>query len=124
LNSRTSHFVLAAFLAVSLPARACINEVGTNHRGEQVDLIYSSGKQLQAQLVTPPDRSGLITWSTHVIETAGKEPSFDSLNDLAAVLVRFGRLEKAVSLLRFLERKYPGHFETAANLGTTYELMG
>jgi tetratricopeptide (TPR) repeat protein len=124
LNSRTLHFILAAFLVVSLPARACINEVGTNHRGQEVHPLYTAGQRLQSQLITTADKSELITWSGQVVEKAREKPAFDSLNNLAAVLVRFGRLEKAASLLRFLERKYPGRYETAANLGTTYELMG
>jgi tetratricopeptide (TPR) repeat protein len=83
-----------------------------------------SGRSLKPLLVTPTSKAALITWSREVVETARKRPSFDSLNNLAAVLIRHGRLPEAVSLLQFLERKYPGHYETASNVGTAYELMG
>ena len=124
LNRKTTHLMLVALLALPVTALACINEVGTNHRGEQVDPLHASGQRLRSQLVTPATKAGLIKWSEHVVETARAKPSFDSLNNLAAVLIRHGRLANAVSLLQFLERKYPGHYETAANLGTAYELMG
>lgn len=83
-----------------------------------------SGQKLKPLLVTPTSRAALITWSREVVETARKRPSFDSLNNLAVVLIRHGRLPEAVSLLQFLERKYPGHYQTASNVGTAYELMG
>ena len=124
MKYRSSSLVLIAFLAVSLPIRACINETGTNRRGERIDPFVRAGQRLQPLLVTPTTKAASITWSKHVIETARKQPSFDSLNDLAVVLIRFGRLPEAVRLLQFLERKYPDHYETAANVGTAYELMG
>jgi tetratricopeptide (TPR) repeat protein len=46
------------------------------------------------------------------------------MNALAAALIRSGRPAEAVDQLLASERKYPGHFETASNLGTAYELMG
>jgi tetratricopeptide (TPR) repeat protein len=124
LKSSSFHVVLIAVLALSLPARACINESGTNRYGQIVDPVSSAGENLRPELVTPVSKAGMIAQARHVVEAARNEPSFDRLNDLAAVLIRFGRLPEAVSLLQFLERKYPAHFETASNLGTAYELMG
>jgi tetratricopeptide (TPR) repeat protein len=124
LKSRSLHLVLIALLAMALPARACINETGTNLRGEQIHPLFHAGQKLKPYLVTPTSKAALIDRTGHVVETARKQPSFYSLNDLAAVLIRHGRLTEAVSLLQFLERKYPGHYETASNVGTAYELMG
>lgn len=107
-----------------LPANACINETGTNHRGEKIELSMYAGQNLKPLLVTPTSKADLIDRSRYVIEAAREDPSFENLNDLAAVLIRHGRLAEAVSLLLFLERKYPGHYETASNVGTAYELMG
>ena len=124
MKNRYVHLVLVSFLAISAPAKACINEIGTSHRGERVVPILYSGKNLKPFLVTPPTKASLIDWSRHAVEQAQKDPSFDNLNNLAAVLIRHGRLPNAVSLLQFLERKYPGHYQTASNMGTAYELMG
>ena len=124
MNRTSLHLVLIALLTVFLPAHACINETGTNHRGEQVTLIYTAGQRLKSQLVTPATKEAMITWSWRVIEMARQDPSFDKLNNLAVVLIRLGRLPEAATLLKTLERKYPGHYETASNLGTAYELMG
>jgi tetratricopeptide (TPR) repeat protein len=125
LKNRSLYLALIAFLSLPLPdARACINETGTSLQGEPIGPMNYSGRSLKPLLVTPTSKAALITWSREVVETARKRPSFDSLNNLAAVLIRHGRLPEAVSLLQFLERKYPGHYETASNVGTAYELMG
>jgi tetratricopeptide (TPR) repeat protein len=124
LNRQSIRLVLIALLAISLPVRACINETGTNHRGELVSAMSYSGQSLKPFLLTHTDQDRLINASRQVVETARKDPSFGNLNDLAAVLIRHGRLPASVRLLQFLERKYPGHYETAANIGTAFELMG
>ncbi len=124
MNSRSFYLVLIAGIAASVPAGACINETGTNSRGEQIDLRNFGGQNLKPYLVTPTSKAALIDRSRNVIDKARKQPSFQSLNDLAAILIRHGKLPEAVKLLQFLERKYPGHYETAANVGTAYELMG
>lgn len=116
--------VLLTCLAVSLPAGACINATGTNHRGEQIEPMLHAGPELRPLLITPTTKAALISWSRDVVDAARQDPSFDNLNSLAAVLIRHGRLPEAVKLLQFLERKYPGHYETASNIGTAFELMG
>jgi tetratricopeptide (TPR) repeat protein len=124
LKNKAVPLVLIALLTASLSARACINEIGTNHRGEHIELIYSAGQKLKPYLVTPTTKAALLGWSRDVSNRARKEPTFENLNDLAAVLIRHGRYPEAAKLLQFLERKYPGHYETASNVGTAYELMG
>ncbi|MES3023287.1 MAG: tetratricopeptide repeat protein [Pseudomonadota bacterium] len=124
MNSRSLRLVLIALLSVSLPVHACINESGTNSRGERIELSSHAGQNLKPHLVTATSKTWLIEWSRHTIDAARKDASFNNLNNLAAVLIRHGRLPEAVALLQFLERKYPGRYETASNVGTAYELMG
>lgn len=124
MQCRSFYLVLIAFLALSLPARACINESATNRRGESVEPMSYFGAGLKEHLLTRASPHELILHSEEVVKNAQTDPSFDSLNNLAAVLIRHGRLPRAVKLLQLLERKYPGHYETAANIGTAYELMG
>jgi tetratricopeptide (TPR) repeat protein len=115
---------LIAALAASLPARACINEVGTNHRGEVVSLVTHAGQQLKPLLYTANSNSNLLHRAGEVVDRARAEYSFENLNNLAVVLIRLGRLPEAVKLLQYLERTYPGHYQTAANIGTAFELLG
>lgn len=49
-------------------------------------------------------------------------PSLD--NAYAITLMRLGEAKKAVKVLERLERSHPGLYNTAANLGTAYELSG
>ncbi len=118
------HLAFIVISTLSLPAYSCINEIGTNNRGEQVRPILYAGKRLKPELVTPTSKAPLIPWAKDVVDEARRSPSFKSLNNLAVVLIRFERLPEAAKLLQFIERQYPGHYETASNLGTTYELMG
>ena len=49
---------------------------------------------------------------------------FQSRNDYAVALVHLRETEKAIPILEALERERPGLYQTAANLGTAYELAG
>lgn len=124
MNIKLPGLILLAAFSIILPASACINETGTNSRGERIELLHYAGQNLKPRLSKPPNKDFLIEGSKAVVKNAQKNPSFNNLNALAAVLIRHGRLPAAVKLLQFLERKYPGQYQTAANLGTAYELMG
>jgi tetratricopeptide (TPR) repeat protein len=124
MKSKSLYLVLMALLTAALPAVACINETGTNQRGEQVELYSFAGDHLKPMLVTPTTKNALVAHAKDVIRHAKDDPSFYNLNNLAAVLIRLGRFPEAVHLLQFLERKFPGNYETASNIGTAYELMG
>lgn len=50
--------------------------------------------------------------------------SFEDTTDYAVALVVLGRAREAVDVLLVLEKKRPGVYTTATNLGTAYELMG
>jgi len=117
-------FIFTAVLAVSFTASACINVAGTNRKGEFVMPVGYIGKRLEPYLVTPTDKSELVEWSGYVVADARKAPTLYHLIDLSAVLIRFGKLPEAVKLLQFMEQRYPGHYQTASNIGTAYELMG
>ncbi|MTW09180.1 hypothetical protein GM658_01070 [Pseudoduganella eburnea] len=117
-------FILTAALTVSPRASACINEIGTNHRGERISPISYTGQNLKPYLATRTNKDNLIAWSHRTVAATRKSPSFDNLINLSAVLIRFGKLPEAVKLLQFVEQKYPGNYQTASNIGTAYELLG
>lgn len=45
-------------------------------------------------------------------------------NGIAVALIHLGRTEEALKILEKLEKKSPGSYYVAANLGTAYELVG
>lgn len=122
---KTSYrLIIATILSASLQAHACLNEVGTNNRGEYITPVSYTGEHLKPQLVTPASNAALIPWAKDAAAKARQSPSFANLIDLSVVLVRFGKLPEAVKLLQFVEKQYPGEYQTASNIGTAYELMG
>lgn len=59
------------------------------------------------------------------LETEFKsDKSAETTNDLAVARILFGRVDEAIVLLKDLEQRHPGKAETAANLGTAFELAG
>lgn len=124
MKNALAHVVIVAQLMVTLPALARTSEGGTNNRGEHIEPLGHAGQSLEPFLLTPENKAALLGWTNGVIERVGHDPSFHNLNNLAAVLIRHGRFAKAMTLLQFLEGKYPGRFETASNMGSAYELLG
>lgn len=59
-----------------------------------------------------------------VIARARKAPTFEHLNDLGVALIHQRKYTAAARLFIDIERLFPGRHQTAANLGTTLELMG
>ena len=114
--------VAGAFL--SGPVAACINETGTTRSGHQAH-VHLPAKEFAAVLVTPGARTGQeVKWARVAIRNAREKRNFENLNDLAVVLMRFGKPREAAALLEQVERRFPGHWQTAPNLGTAYELAG
>jgi len=122
LRARLSVFLAATLLVA--PTLACINETGTNRRGEHILRDEPAAWTAQA-LVTPKGhRQSDVGWARDVIKSARETPNYDNLNELAVVLMRFGRPKEAAALLETVEKRFPGHWQTAPNLGTAYELAG
>lgn len=109
---------------VASPVFACLNEVGTTRVGERVALNEHSPADLRESMTFASPKSWVVPWSRNVIADVRKDPSDDHLNDLAVALVRLGRPRKAIMLLEIVEKRAPGRYQTASNLGTAYELAG
>lgn len=105
-------------------AHACINSVGTDHRGNRFMPSFYTGETLLASLTSGGDRDYSIRRTDQIIAAAQKEPNLQSLTNLAINVIYHGRYDEAIRLLLALEKRYPGHHETAANLGTALELSG
>lgn len=53
-----------------------------------------------------------------------KEKDYKLLSDYAVFLLKAGRIEESLEILKTLSRHYPSEYQIAANLGTAYELSG
>ena len=120
---RITAWVLPILLFVPA-AHACINSVGTDHRGHQFMPSFYTGEILLQSLTSHESKDYSIKRTDQIIASARQEPSFGSLTDLAINVIYHGRYDEAIRLLLALEKRYPGHHETAANLGTALELSG
>jgi tetratricopeptide (TPR) repeat protein len=49
---------------------------------------------------------------------------FKNQNDYAVALIHIGDVTRAMAILRAIEASHPGRSQTAANLGTGFELLG
>jgi tetratricopeptide (TPR) repeat protein len=118
--------VVTACLCVA-PALACINAIGTDREGRRFEPMGYTGKDLVASLSPAEDRESRAYRAQRdraAIDAARKTPDLRTLTDLGIVLIRRGRQADAVRLFVEIERLYPGHYQTAANLGTALELLG
>lgn len=120
---RITAWVLPILLFVPA-AHACINSVGTDHRGNRFMPSFYTGEILLDSLRSGGGKDLSIQRTDQIIAAAQKEPDFQSLTDLAINVIYHGRYDEAIRLLLALEKRYPGHHETAANLGTALELSG
>ncbi|MBX9401517.1 hypothetical protein K4L06_09345 [Lysobacter sp. BMK333-48F3] len=110
-----------ALLTLTSAAQACINSVGTDAAGRKFHPSWPVGQDFVRELkgATPP-----LFWVRTTVRDALIDPSFEHLNDLGVLLIRQGQFAAAVRHFVQVEKLYPGHHETAANLGTALELTG
>lgn len=53
-----------------------------------------------------------------------KTHNYEAYNNYGVTLVYLGRFEEALRVFRQIEKEQPGKYSTAANMGTTYEVLG
>lgn len=113
---------LTLILWLSIPAsQACAWTYGTNKEGRRArnNGVHSIKGILRRSMDTDLREEGVK------LEMALRNStSFEDRNDYAVALMYLGRSKEAVPILEKLESEIPGRYETAANLGTAYELAG
>lgn len=114
-------FAALALLSLAPAALACINTVGTGHDGRRFFPESYAGDDLTKLMKPQPPRQ---EWVERVIARVREQPDFGNLINIGVVLVRQGKYSRAVEHFLTVERLFPGHSETAANLGTALELSG
>lgn len=120
---RLATFFALAALSLVPAAQACINTVGTDHTGRRFYPNWYVGTELTSGMRPYKLKAGDI-WVRNTIEQALRDPNFANLNDLGVVLIRQGKYTRAIEHFLTIERLFPGHAQTAANLGTALELSG
>ncbi|KRA75924.1 MULTISPECIES: hypothetical protein [unclassified Lysobacter] len=113
-----------ALLLLASTAHACINEVGTDRSGRRFAPDWYLGEDFTEPMRKRDGREYALKRATETIAAARKQPSFASLTNLGVLLIYQGQYPLAIRHFLSLERRYPGHHETAANLGTALELAG
>lgn len=111
-------------LTASFTTLACLNETGRNSKGQLVNVGSRTHTNLRETLLNRESEEDRSRLTGIYIKNARQNPNIETLNDLAVTLIRMGRYESAIRHLKLIERKAPGKYETAANLGTAYELIG
>jgi Tetratricopeptide repeat len=113
---------LSLIIASIFNGHSCINEYRTLLDGEVVltDRDYAAPEARfnianKTLLLEKLNQAYNIYKSSH---------SFKDYSDYAVMLTYNGRYEEAKAIFLRIEEKTPNLYETAANLGTTYELLG
>lgn len=112
---------LGLFL-VFTSALACINHYyttdahGETHNSDLFDYERKLNKNFNLKLISQK----LDEIQIKLIENG----DFRDLSDYAALLMKAGKEEVALEILRELSNYYPDEFRIASNLGTAYELNG
>jgi len=113
-----------AAMAFAPTAQACINSVGTDHAGRRFHSDWYVGEEMAASMAKQYKRDNLLSSASSTIDRARTKPDFANLTNLGVLLIYQGQYAKAARLFLSIDRIFPGHHETAANLGTALELMG
>lgn len=116
-------FATAALLVLMPAASACINAVGTDVTGRRFEPSFYVGKQLTKEFLER-SRGPNPYWVRLTLEDVSKEPSFKNLTNVGVLLIYQGQYTLAIEHFLKIEKIFPGHHETAANLGTALELGG
>lgn len=99
---------------------ACINEYNTLLSGEVVYEDRARGRILNESV----DVIELKRKARRLLAAYKRSDSLQYYSDYAATIMYLGDYQEAKQIYLEIERKYPGWYRTASNLGTVYELIG
>lgn len=111
--------VLSFLVLLQLPLDACYNETHVNKNGKST--IRS---EPMALFYNEPDKKVATEYLANHDLTKIKTYDADTQSDIAVNLGYLGRYTEAVEILKRLQKENPYNYNYAANLGTTYELLG
>ena len=106
----------------SLPGRSCINEYKALLNG---DVIFTDAYNASLHARLNLDDKALFRRRLHKADSTYRATGrLEDYSDYAVMLVYTGNYQQAKKTLREIEQTLPGLYNTAANLGTVYELLG
>ncbi len=128
-------FILPLFvICVSVyRADACLQPVGIilvkdKFNGDLIreynNIENVAAKDIISYLTSPQEWEQWLNARDYFKQRQKDTPNLEYINNLAVALIHLGEVKKAIAILENLEKKYPGQYPVAANLGTAYELNG
>ena len=112
--------IVIVFTAIYFtPVLACYNESHVNKSGKQTNRV-----EPMALFYNEPDKAEANSFLAKYNLTALKTYDKDIQSDIAVNLGYLGRYQEALDILKKLQAAHPEDYTIAANLGTTYELLG
>ncbi len=122
-----------AFFSILLSTKPA--SAGLHYSGETVNALPAKWRGFLAdhralRLLAAPKAASIVAETyaeaLNKLEGAARTRTLtaDETADLGAILVRVGKPDKAIELLRPAAREHPRHFRLAANLGTAWQLAG
>ena len=111
-------------MACAPAAHACVNSIGTDHAGRRFHADWYIGEDMADSMAKRYKRDSRLSSASSTIDKARAQPDFENMTNLGVVLLYQEQYTEAARLFLSIERLFPGHYETAANLGTALELMG
>ncbi|HEY0073898.1 MAG TPA: tetratricopeptide repeat protein [Abditibacteriaceae bacterium] len=110
-------FVVLGWLSQATSGFCCLNGKNESPPPPQSEDIVKT-------LTQRVDRAHWEKMMQYLTETPPAPSDWIALNEKAVVLVHLGHHQQAFQILQNVEKRHPGHYRTAANLGTAYELLG
>lgn len=105
-------------------ADACLWTAGEPQVGKRFKLDGLNADDFLKKFVTHEDRAYWEKLKAEIEEQKKSHSFLEVRNNLAVALIHLGNVNEAINILEELERKKPGEYFTATNLGTAYELNG
>jgi tetratricopeptide (TPR) repeat protein len=112
----TKILLFSALLFCSNVAQACYNEYSIQN-GELRDV---SPYEFIAGMTSSLSKRALPVAKDRYTEN----PTTENYSDYGVALCYAGRYAEAMKIFQAIEKKTPNKYQTAANIGTTYELLG
>lgn len=109
------------FFLASQGLYACINELLTAPTTGKNAIKRDFGPLLQIDSIP---QNILFDHLKYLEQQQGDSFLLDVMNDMAVCYMRLSDAATAKNILLDIERKAPGNYSVAANLGTAYELLG
>ncbi|MFN8438451.1 MAG: tetratricopeptide repeat protein [Cytophagales bacterium] len=117
--NKIKYLIIVFSLIKTINVQSCINEYRTLLSGE---VVYIDAEDLLPQAKFS-DKTSLLKELGELEKLYNKTKKIEDYSDLGSMYVYLGNYNKAKLIFKEIEKKSPGRYQTAANLGTTYELL-